>query len=54
MLLLVDGGIISAGFVQAVRNRGGHVLASLPSGMWEKGPETQTQGWKPTRATQAE
>jgi Transposase DDE domain/Insertion element 4 transposase N-terminal len=38
MLLLVDAGIISAGFVQAVRNRGGHVLASLPSGMWEKGP----------------
>jgi hypothetical protein len=38
MLLLVDAGIISAGFVQAVRNRRGHVLASLPSGMWEKGP----------------
>jgi hypothetical protein len=38
MLLLVDAGIISAGFVQAVRNCGGHVLASLPSGMWEKGP----------------
>ena len=34
----MDAGIISAGFVQAVRNRGGHVLASLPSGMWEKGP----------------
>jgi Transposase DDE domain len=38
MLLLVDAGIISAGFVQEVRNCGGHVLASLPSGMWEKGP----------------
>jgi hypothetical protein len=37
MLVLVDGGIISAGFIQAVRDRGGHVLASLPSGMWEKG-----------------
>jgi Transposase DDE domain/Insertion element 4 transposase N-terminal len=37
MLVLVDGGIISAGFVQAVRDRGAHVLASLPSGMWEKG-----------------
>src|SRR5260370_38135328 len=34
----VDAEIISAGFVQAVRNRRGHVLASLPSGMWEKGP----------------
>src|SRR6266567_1465167 len=39
MLVLVDGGIISAGFLQAVRDRGGHVLASLPSGMWEKGYE---------------
>jgi hypothetical protein len=39
MLVLVDGGIISAGFIQAVRDRGGHVLASLPSGMWEKGYE---------------
>jgi hypothetical protein len=38
MLLLVDGGIISAGFVQAVRNRGCHVLAPLPSIMWKKGP----------------
>jgi hypothetical protein len=39
MLVLVDGGIISAGFIQAVRDRGGHVLASLPRGMWEKGYE---------------
>ena len=39
MLVLVDGGIISAGCIQAVRDRGGHVLASLPSGMWEKGYE---------------
>ena len=39
MLVLVDGGLISAGFIQAVRDRGGHVLASLPSGMWEKGYE---------------
>ena len=38
MLLLVDGGIISAGFVQAVRNREGHVLAPLPSSMWKKDP----------------
>ncbi|HEX3639919.1 MAG TPA: IS4 family transposase [Ktedonobacteraceae bacterium] len=37
MLLLVDAGIISAGFVQAVRNRGSHVLASLPWGVWKKG-----------------
>lgn len=37
MLVLVDGGIISAGFLQAARDRGSHVLASLPSGMWEKG-----------------
>jgi hypothetical protein len=37
MLVLVDGGIVSAGFIQAVRDRGGHVLGSLPSGMWEKG-----------------
>lgn len=36
-LVMVDGGIISSGFIQAVRDRGGHVLASLPSGMWEKG-----------------
>ena len=39
MLVLVDGGLISAGFIQAVRDRGSHVLASLPSGMWEKGYE---------------
>src|SRR5260370_4312988 len=38
MLLLVDAGLLSAGFEEAVRNRGGHVLASLPSGMWGKGP----------------
>ncbi len=37
MLVLVDGGIISAGFVQAVRDRRAHVLASLPSGAWKKG-----------------
>ena len=37
MLVLVDGGIISAGFVQAVRDRRAHVLASLPAGMWRKG-----------------
>ena len=29
VLLLVDAGIISAGFVQAVRNRGGHVLNTV-------------------------
>src|SRR5947208_4884301 len=38
MLALVDAGIISAGFLQAVRDRKAHVLASLPTGMWEKGP----------------
>lgn len=37
MLVLVDGGIISAGFVQAVRDSRAHVLASLPSGAWKKG-----------------
>src|SRR5260370_29443060 len=37
MLVLVDGGIISAGFVQAVRDRRAHVLASLPARMWKKG-----------------
>ncbi len=37
MLALVDAGIISAGFVQAVRDRRAHVLASLPAGMWRKG-----------------
>src|SRR6266480_3068752 len=37
MLALVDAGIISAGFVQAVRDHRAHVLASLPAGMWEKG-----------------
>jgi len=38
MLALVDAGIISAGFLQAVRDRKAHVLASLPTRMWEKGP----------------
>jgi hypothetical protein len=38
-LVLVDGGLIWAGVLQAGRERGGHVGASLPSGMWEKGDE---------------
>lgn len=36
MLLTVDAGLVSAGFLGRVRERGAHLLASLEAGVWEK------------------
>jgi hypothetical protein len=36
MLVLVDAGITSGGFLQHVRERGAHVLGALEAGMWEQ------------------
>ena len=35
MLVLVDAGIISGGFIEHVRERGAHVLGALEAGAWE-------------------
>lgn len=36
MLVTVDAGLVSAGFLGRVRQRGAHLLASLEAGVWEK------------------
>jgi Transposase DDE domain/Insertion element 4 transposase N-terminal len=35
MLVLVDAGLISGGFIEHVRERGAHVLGALEAGAWE-------------------
>jgi hypothetical protein len=35
MLVLVDAGITSGGFIEHVRERGAHVLGALEAGVWE-------------------
>ena len=35
MLVLVDAGIISGGFIEHARERGAHVLGALEAGAWE-------------------
>ena len=39
MLLLVDAGIISGGFLEHARERGAHVLGALEAGAWEHLPQ---------------
>jgi hypothetical protein len=36
MLVLVDAGITSGGFIERVRERGAHVLGALEAGVWEQ------------------
>src|SRR5947208_4618457 len=39
MLVLMDAGITSGGFLEHVRERGAHVLGALEAGVWEQLPQ---------------
>lgn len=60
MLVMVDAGITSGGFLEHARERGAHVLGALEAGMWEQLPRKRrladgsVLAWvEPTRPGQA-